>query len=166
MRTAGGVVRAARNPDPLANAVLESHVGGPKNIAELLLLALALDDRDGPLPTSLGRGGLGGLAIRVDRNRKVHRAQQSGCSHSHHARAENRNMIVSGSNQMLLDDVAHFGGATPTQRDAGTAVPVIVHNELTGDRLRIESIGAVAIGTDTGNACSLYIGIESKIRRR
>jgi hypothetical protein len=41
---------------------------------------------------------------------------------------------------MLLDDVAHLGGATPAQCYAGTAVPVIVDDEFAGDGLGVEAI--------------------------
>jgi hypothetical protein len=163
VRSARGVVRALWNAEALADAALKLHVGGAKDIAELLLLSFEFDDRHGPLSPGPGGRGLGRLTIRIDLDRQVHGAQQGRGGHAHHAGAEHGDIVGSGSNQVLLDDVAHLGRATPTQGDAGTAVSVIVYNELAGGHLRVEPIGVVAIGSHAGNASTRCIWVKRKV---
>ena len=67
---------------------------------------------------------------------------------------------------MALDDIPHFGSATPAQRNAGAAMPVIMDEEFIRDRLGVETVGSIAIRPHAGDTCAGLVGIEGEIGRR
>src|SRR5436305_1173815 len=68
-----------------------------------------------------------------------------------------------GCREMLVHDVADLRGTTPAQRDTGASVSIIVDDEFVRYPLGVEPIGAVAIGSDPGDARPWGIGIERKV---
>jgi hypothetical protein len=94
MRARRRVVRPLRHAETLADAALERRVGGLDDAGELLLLAVELDDRHRPLPTGLGRRGVGRRTVRIDRDLETQVEEQRCGGHAHHAGTQHGSILV------------------------------------------------------------------------
>ena len=136
----------------------------PAENARKLDRIAVVDQRRRPLPArDVGRRMWRKLPG-VDRELEVESEQKRGRSQPHHARAEHRNAVV-GADAARAHDIDDFVRAAPTQRDAGPAVPVVVHDEFASHDFRLEAVGLLAVGTKPRDRRARR-GVPGEIGRR